>query len=116
MLIALTGQTWAQTVQPTHWVRSMNALPFSMEIAGQPTFRQLLQLRHLSALTTHMPTWGFWRLMSRHGRRVMMAAGTSEASAFCTACSMASAALAELGYTGIYEFGGINTWPYETES
>ena len=28
----------------------------------------------------------------------------------------ASAALAELGYTGIYEFGGINTWPYETES
>ena len=28
----------------------------------------------------------------------------------------AGAALAELGYTGIYEFGGINTWPYETES
>ena len=28
----------------------------------------------------------------------------------------ASAALAELGYTNIYEFGGINTWPYETES
>ena len=28
----------------------------------------------------------------------------------------AAAALAELGYTGIYEFGGINTWPYETES
>lgn len=28
----------------------------------------------------------------------------------------ASAALAELGYTGIYEFGGINTWPYEIES
>lgn len=27
----------------------------------------------------------------------------------------ASAALAELGYTGVYEFGGINTWPYETE-
>ena len=27
----------------------------------------------------------------------------------------ASAALAELGYTSIYEFGGINTWPYETE-
>ena len=27
----------------------------------------------------------------------------------------ASAALAELGYTAIYEFGGINTWPYETE-
>ena len=26
-----------------------------------------------------------------------------------------SAALAELGYTGVYEFGGINTWPYETE-
>ena len=26
------------------------------------------------------------------------------------------AALAELGYTNIYEFGGINTWPYETES
>ena len=25
----------------------------------------------------------------------------------------ASAALAELGYTQIYEFGGINTWPYE---
>ncbi len=28
----------------------------------------------------------------------------------------ASAALAELGYTEIYEFGGIKTWPYETES
>ena len=28
----------------------------------------------------------------------------------------ASFALAELGYTNIYEFGGINTWPYETES
>lgn len=27
-----------------------------------------------------------------------------------------SSALAELGYTNIYEFGGINTWPYETES
>ncbi len=27
----------------------------------------------------------------------------------------ASAALAELGYTGIHEFGGISTWPYETE-
>ena len=27
----------------------------------------------------------------------------------------ASAALADLGYTHIYEFGGINTWPYETE-
>ena len=28
----------------------------------------------------------------------------------------ASAALAELGYTNIYEFGGINTWLYETET
>ena len=28
----------------------------------------------------------------------------------------ASAALADFGYTNIYEFGGINTWPYETES
>jgi len=27
----------------------------------------------------------------------------------------ASAALEELGYTNIYEFGGINTWPYEVE-
>ena len=27
----------------------------------------------------------------------------------------ASQALVELGYTGIYEFGGINTWPYEVE-
>ena len=27
----------------------------------------------------------------------------------------ASAALAELGYTAIYEFGGITTWPYEME-
>ena len=27
----------------------------------------------------------------------------------------ASFALADLGYTNIYEFGGINTWPYETE-
>lgn len=25
----------------------------------------------------------------------------------------ASSTLAELGYTNIYEFGGINTWPYE---
>ena len=28
----------------------------------------------------------------------------------------ASSALAEQGYTNIYEFGGISTWPYETES
>jgi len=27
----------------------------------------------------------------------------------------ASQALAELGYTNIHEFGGINTWPYEIE-
>ena len=27
----------------------------------------------------------------------------------------ASAVLAELGYTRIYEFGGITTWPYEVE-
>ena len=27
----------------------------------------------------------------------------------------ASCVLAELGYTNIYEFGGINTWPYEVE-
>ena len=27
----------------------------------------------------------------------------------------ASSALVKLGYTNIYEFGGINTWPYETE-
>ena len=27
----------------------------------------------------------------------------------------ASRVLAELGYRGIYEFGGINTWPYEVE-
>ena len=27
----------------------------------------------------------------------------------------ASAALVELGYTEVYEFGGINTWPYEVE-
>lgn len=27
-----------------------------------------------------------------------------------------ASALAELGYTNIYEFGGINTWSHETES
>ena len=27
----------------------------------------------------------------------------------------AAAALAELGYTQVYEFGGIKDWPYETE-
>ena len=27
----------------------------------------------------------------------------------------AAAALAELGYTDVREFGGINTWPYEIE-
>ena len=27
----------------------------------------------------------------------------------------ASAALVELGYTNVYEFGGITTWPYEVE-
>ena len=27
----------------------------------------------------------------------------------------ASKALADLGYANIYEFGGINTWPYEVE-
>ena len=28
----------------------------------------------------------------------------------------ASKKLAQLGYTEVYEFGGINTWPYETET
>ena len=27
----------------------------------------------------------------------------------------AAKALVKLGYTGIYEFGGISTWPYEVE-
>lgn len=27
----------------------------------------------------------------------------------------ASSTLTDLGYTNIYEFGGINTWPYEME-
>lgn len=27
----------------------------------------------------------------------------------------ASKALVELGYTSVYEFGGINTWPYDIE-
>ena len=27
----------------------------------------------------------------------------------------ASKALAKLGYSNVYEFGGINTWPYEVE-
>ena len=27
----------------------------------------------------------------------------------------ASQALADLGYTNVYEFGGINNWPYEIE-
>ena len=27
----------------------------------------------------------------------------------------ASKALADLGYTRVYEFGGINTWPYDIE-
>ena len=27
----------------------------------------------------------------------------------------ATQALADIGYTNIYEFGGINTWPYEVE-
>ena len=27
----------------------------------------------------------------------------------------AAQALADLGYTEVYEFGGINTWPYEVE-
>lgn len=27
----------------------------------------------------------------------------------------ASQALADLGYTNVYEFGGINTWPYDIE-
>ena len=30
-------------------------------------------------------------------------------------CKTASSKLSEFGYTNIYEFGGINTWPYETE-
>ena len=28
----------------------------------------------------------------------------------------AAQALADLGYTNVYEFGGINDWPYEIES
>ena len=44
-----------------------------------------------------------------------------EASAVLVYCrsgnrsKTASKALAELGYTNVYEFGGINTWPYEVE-
>ena len=30
-----------------------------------------------------------------------------------TRSKTAAAALAELGYTAVYEFGGINSWPYE---
>ncbi|MGO5097086.1 rhodanese-like domain-containing protein [Agathobaculum sp. LCP25S3_E8] len=28
----------------------------------------------------------------------------------------ASSTLADLGYTNVYEFGGINSWPYEIET
>ena len=28
----------------------------------------------------------------------------------------AASSLVELGYTNVYEFGGINTWPYEVET
>lgn len=28
----------------------------------------------------------------------------------------AASALAELAYTNLYKFGGINTWPYGTQS
>lgn len=28
---------------------------------------------------------------------------------------IAAQILADLGYTGVFEFGGINSWPYETE-
>lgn len=28
---------------------------------------------------------------------------------------VASQILADLGYTGVFEFGGINSWPFETE-
>ena len=33
----------------------------------------------------------------------------------CCRCKRAAKALAELGYTAVYEFGGIMTWPYEVE-
>ena len=32
-----------------------------------------------------------------------------------TRSKTAASKLAELGYTQVYEFGGINDWPYETE-
>ena len=79
--MALLGQTWAQTVQPTHWLGSIFAFLFSTMTAGQPTLRHFLQPIHLSGSTSHLPMSCLMRLMSRQGRRVMMAAGSVEASA-----------------------------------
>ena len=87
--MAPTGQTWAQTVQPTHSVGSMVLFPSFMQTAGQPTFRHFLQPMHLSASTSHKPMSCLIRLISRHGRRVMIAAGTGEARASSTAFCMA---------------------------
>ena len=67
----------------------MTALPSSMETAGQPTFRQLRQLRHLSGSTWHIPFWNLSRLMSRQGLRVTMA-GCSPRSSAATARSTVS--------------------------
>ena len=42
----------------------------------------------------------------------------SEVLVYCRSgnrSKQASEALAALGYTNVYEFGGINTWPYEVE-
>lgn len=33
----------------------------------------------------------------------------------CEVVYTTSPTLTDLGYTNIHEFGGINTWPYETE-
>ena len=86
MLIALTGQTWAQTVHPTHISRSIRTFfsPRTGERAGQPHLRQLRQPMQLS------PTFIFWvkaaensclscceNRLRTQGQRVMMTEGPS---------------------------------------
>ena len=45
--MAFTGQTWAQTVQPLHWMGSITAFfaALSNDSAGQPVLRHLRQAR-----------------------------------------------------------------------
>ena len=83
------GQTCAQTVQPTHWMGSIWAFLSRMVVPGRrPSGSSCSRCTY--PYRPRMADIVLDALDEQAGRRVMIAAGTSEASASCTAFSMAA--------------------------